>query len=334
MVAVVKHEVFLSSTYADLIEARRKVISAILQSGCFVSSMEYFPATSEEQVEFLHHIIDECDFYLLIVGGAYGSLHSSGVSFTEREFDYAVSKNKPVIAFLHRDPDTLPESAREADAVRRRLFEAFCEKVKANRIVGLWTNEDDLAAQVVLSLARQRRIHAGGGWVRSDQAVNSETVQQVAKLAKDLEQSREERDAIAKHLISLLEIDPSIYDQSIVVEHKSNTSRKAISIGEIAFACAGTVFEPQSAEVVTAKISEIAGILVGFGYIDMKSAKAVLGTLISIGLLKGQDGRLVVDQQEMARLRLWRSGQAGRKNLSAALEQVQKLPFWTRLLGK
>jgi hypothetical protein len=38
VVAIVKHEVFLSSTYADLVEARRKVISAVLQSGCFAAS--------------------------------------------------------------------------------------------------------------------------------------------------------------------------------------------------------------------------------------------------------------------------------------------------------
>ena len=200
MVAIVKHEVFLSSTYADLVEARRKVISAVLQSGCFVSSMEYFPATSEEQVEFLHHIIDECDFYLLVVGGAYGSLHNSGVSFTEREFDYAVAKKKPVIAFLRKDPDSLPDAMRETEPTRRRLFEAFCEKIKADRIVGFWTSEDDLASQVVLALARQKRIHADGGWVRSDQVVNSETIEQIAKLSKDVEQSREERDAIAKQL--------------------------------------------------------------------------------------------------------------------------------------
>src|SRR5262249_15509186 len=111
-------------------------------------------------------------------------------------------------------------------------------------------------------------------------------------------------------------------------------------IGEIAFACAGSVFKPQPEEDVIQTIDEITSHLVGFGYLDDSSPKAIFGTLISIGLLKWRDGEtweggeIFIDEQEMARLRLWRSGQAGRKNLEAASEEIRKLPFWKRLFGK
>jgi hypothetical protein len=49
--------------------------------------MEAFPAIDMEQFEYIKKVIDECDYYLLIVGARYGSTDEEGVSFTEREFD-------------------------------------------------------------------------------------------------------------------------------------------------------------------------------------------------------------------------------------------------------
>ena len=52
--------------------------------------MELFPATDDEQFEFIKRIIDDCDYYVVIVAGKYGSMTAEGISFTEKEFDYAV----------------------------------------------------------------------------------------------------------------------------------------------------------------------------------------------------------------------------------------------------
>lgn len=49
------------------------------------------------QIDYIKKVIDECDYYLLIVGGRYGSMDSNGVSYTEREYDYAVETGKLVI---------------------------------------------------------------------------------------------------------------------------------------------------------------------------------------------------------------------------------------------
>ena len=70
--------------------------------------MEAFPAIDMAQFENIKKVIDECDYYLLIIGARYGSIDADGVSFTEREFDYAVSKGKTVITILHDDVQSLP----------------------------------------------------------------------------------------------------------------------------------------------------------------------------------------------------------------------------------
>jgi hypothetical protein len=69
-----RYQVFISSTYADLQEERRRVIQTVIETDCIPAGMELFPAADEEQLEFIKRVIDDCDYYLLIIGGRYGSL--------------------------------------------------------------------------------------------------------------------------------------------------------------------------------------------------------------------------------------------------------------------
>jgi hypothetical protein len=64
-----RYQVFVSSTYADLKEERSRVIQTLMEMDCIPSGMELFPAADEEQWEFIKRVIDDCDYYLLIIGG-------------------------------------------------------------------------------------------------------------------------------------------------------------------------------------------------------------------------------------------------------------------------
>ena len=68
-----RYQVFVSSTFADLKEERRKVIQTLMEMDCIPSGMEIFPAADEEQWEFIKKVISDCDYYILIIGGRYGS---------------------------------------------------------------------------------------------------------------------------------------------------------------------------------------------------------------------------------------------------------------------
>ncbi|QLQ19617.1 MAG: DUF4062 domain-containing protein [Exiguobacterium profundum] len=62
-----KFQVFISSTYEDLIEERKSVEETIIRSGDIPVGMEAFPAADDEQFEFIKTIIDACDYYVLII---------------------------------------------------------------------------------------------------------------------------------------------------------------------------------------------------------------------------------------------------------------------------
>lgn len=98
-----KLQVFVSSTYKDLIEERQAAAQAILDAGHIPAGMELFKA-GKSQMETIRKWIDESDVYMLILGGRYGSIEEeSGLSYTELEYRYALSKNMPVFAIVLDD---------------------------------------------------------------------------------------------------------------------------------------------------------------------------------------------------------------------------------------
>lgn len=96
-----KLQVFVSSTYTDLIDERQAAVEAILDAGHIPAGMELFKAGNESQLKTIYKWIDHSDVYMLILGGRYGSIEpQSGVSYTELEYRYALSQNIPVFAVV------------------------------------------------------------------------------------------------------------------------------------------------------------------------------------------------------------------------------------------
>ena len=96
-----KLQVFVSSTYTDLKEERQAAVEAILDAGHIPAGMELFKAGNESQLKTIYKWIDESDVYMLILGGRYGSVESkSGKSYTQLEYEYAISKKIPVFAVV------------------------------------------------------------------------------------------------------------------------------------------------------------------------------------------------------------------------------------------
>ena len=102
MASNIIYGVFVSSTYEDLREERAEVQKALLKLHCFPIGMEIFGSADEETWEFIKRQVFDCDYYVVIIAGRYGSTAPDWLSFTEKEYDYARSIKKPVLAFLPR----------------------------------------------------------------------------------------------------------------------------------------------------------------------------------------------------------------------------------------
>lgn len=92
-----RYQVFVSSTYRDLIEERTAVMNCLLDNDCIPVGMEKFPAMPMSQRDYIKRLIDESDYYLLIVAGKFGSIdRETGMGYTEKEFRYALEKEIPI----------------------------------------------------------------------------------------------------------------------------------------------------------------------------------------------------------------------------------------------
>jgi hypothetical protein len=179
-----RYQVFVSSTYKDLQDERAQVIRTLMEMDCFPAGMELFPAVDEEQWNFIKKIIDDCDYYVLIVGGRYGSTSPEGLSYTEKEYDYAIEKGLKVLAFVHEDPGKLPLEKSEIKEELRVRLSAFLDKIKEGRLVKFWNTGSELPGLVALSLPRTIKAYPAVGWVRANQVGNAELLGEVNELRK------------------------------------------------------------------------------------------------------------------------------------------------------
>jgi hypothetical protein len=182
-----RYQVFVSSTYEDLVEERQHVSQALLETRCIPVGMELFPAASVEQWELIKRVIDGCDYYLVITAGRYGSVHESGIGYTEMEFDYAVSSGKPVIGFYHKDPSSLPGTKTEQTDKGRERLKTFAEKVR-KRLCRSWSSPAELGSAVKSAILNELDTNLQPGWIRSNEVQNSLMVQRLKQRIADLEE--------------------------------------------------------------------------------------------------------------------------------------------------
>jgi hypothetical protein len=163
-----RYQVFVSSTYEDLHEERREVMQALLNLDCIPTGMELFPAADDDSWTHIQRFIAGCDYYVVIVGGRYGSTGPAGKSYTEMEYDFAVEAGLPSLAFLHKDPGTIPASKTEPTDEGKAALTAFRKKIESARHAKYWTAPGELAGTVTLGMASIMKIKPRVGWVRAD----------------------------------------------------------------------------------------------------------------------------------------------------------------------
>jgi hypothetical protein len=198
-----RYQVFISSTYADLKEERRAVIQTVIELNCIPAGMELFPAADEEQLAFIKRVIDDCDYYLLIIGGRYGSVDESGISYTEQEYDYAVSHDLKVIALLHEDPWKIALENSEKEPVGREKLQRFRDKVSTGRLVKFWRNAAELPGLVSINLSRAMNVYPAVGWVRADSVANVEVLGEINEVRKQNALLQKQLAATEEELINL-----------------------------------------------------------------------------------------------------------------------------------
>lgn len=178
-----KYQIFISSTYEDLKEERKTVQDTILSMYHFPIGMEMFSAADKGQWEIIKETIESSDYYILIIANRYGTIiengEDKGISYTEKEYRYAKSKNIPILVFIIDNSVPRLASQHELSIDSQIKLDEFIREVKEGRMVNWWHTKDELALKVINSLNKEIRNSERPGWIRPKIQLNEEELEEM-----------------------------------------------------------------------------------------------------------------------------------------------------------
>ncbi|MEQ1893002.1 MAG: DUF4062 domain-containing protein [Planctomycetota bacterium] len=179
-----RYQVFVSSTFTDLFHERQEVTQALLELDCIPSGMELFPAANDDQWSLIKKAIDDCDYYLVIIAGRYGSLGPDGRSYTEMEYRYALEKGRPILAFIHKSPGSIKADYTEVTPEGKRKLAEFRALVE-QKLCSYWESPAELGSKVSRSIVKAMKSSPAVGWVRGDTPLSSTSAEEILRLRKE-----------------------------------------------------------------------------------------------------------------------------------------------------
>lgn len=211
-----KYQVFISSTYEDLKDEREQAIKAVLEMGHIPVGMEMFSAGDEDQWNLIARQIEASDYYIIIVGHRYGSETPEGVSYTEKEYDYATEIGVPTLGFVIDDEAAWPSNRVDKAQKKTKKLNEFKSKVKS-KLVQFWCNKDELHGKLSISLIKTMNGNPRIGWVRANEAIGSEFTQELTRLSienSNLRQNIDKLERIKKEAVDEIRTVVHIMDQN------------------------------------------------------------------------------------------------------------------------
>ena len=183
-----RYQIFVSSTFRDLQDERQAALKAILELDHMPAGMELFPASDDTAWQLICDVIDGSDYYVLVIGGRYGSLDEEGLGYTEREYEYARETRKPVIALLHRAPENLPRERTDTDPAIWERLQRFRERVEGHHTCKYWLTVDELKASLIVALTAAVKTKPGVGWIRVDQVPSEADLRKLRAASRTLQE--------------------------------------------------------------------------------------------------------------------------------------------------
>lgn len=254
-----KYQVFISSTYADLVEERKKILDVLFMADCIPAGMEAFVAADVEQFEVIKKVIDLCDYYVLIIGKRYGSVHpDTGKSYTEMEYDYAIEQGIPVLVFAIDDNMELAPDKIEADEDKIEKLKNFRTKALTNRLASIWASTEDLTGKLAISIMKAKAEIKRPGWQRAVDFDEASLRREIMELKNENKQLENYLKVAREEIFSLTEqTNIAFEEQEIEIKYHYKSSSLDVKRHASKKVNLRDVFEVVSIEMLDVSVSEL-----------------------------------------------------------------------------
>ncbi|MDK9707434.1 MAG: DUF4062 domain-containing protein [Desulforhopalus sp.] len=220
-----RYQVFISSTYLDLELERNEVMQALLELECMPAGMELFPAANDTQWDWIKKVILESDYYIVMVGGRYGTISpATGYSYTEMEYRFALENDIPTIGFIRNKAEEIPHKFCETDTEKTKKLESFKNLVKT-KLCKFYDSPSDLGAKVSRSITQLKKQYPAEGWVKGKVLKELPSSEDLFKLKKENDNLKSQIAELEKKIDSKFENYSSGND---TVDIKFNFIRKKL----------------------------------------------------------------------------------------------------------
>ncbi len=146
------YKAFVSSTFEDLSEHRKKVLGFLRKAGIFVDPMEDWTAASDEPKKFSQDRIKDCDFCVLLVAFRRGHVPQDETSsITQLEYQAAVELGIDVLVFMLEEESPWPHKFHELD--KDPEIRPWRAELKEHRGIGFFGLEPS-SIEIAPALAR------------------------------------------------------------------------------------------------------------------------------------------------------------------------------------
>lgn len=195
------------------------------------------------------------------------------MSYTEKEYDYAIERGLKVLAFIHEKPSEISLEKSDIDPELRVRLGKFRDKTSTGRLVKFWTKADELPGLVALSLTKTIKTYPAIGWVRANHIADVDVLGELNELRKRNEElekligSQREDRLVIEGLGGL--------DESIIVRigDKNHIAANNLetSFGEIFQLLAPELLQPLLDNDVKDWLNTLLGKKLGLGWPDQPS---------------------------------------------------------------
>ena len=144
--------IYLSSTFADLVQVRAAALSTLRRAGHEPVAMEDYASADQRPLDKCLADVAACDIYVGIVAWRFGHVPPGQPrSITELEFREALRLGKPTLLFLLHEDAPWPRSMSDRDG---EAIERLRSEMTQDRLVTFFRSAEDAAALITAAVAK------------------------------------------------------------------------------------------------------------------------------------------------------------------------------------
>ncbi len=159
-----RYQVFISTSGNEMQAERAVLMQTLVGMGFFSWGLEQHTPLS---TSIARRQIDDCDYLLVLLGSRYGEQSVSGVGYMHLEYIYAMTKQKPVIVFMHDDPESRDSKLQDQKPELKEKFKEFRKQLQQEvDQVFTYRSLRDLEIAVRSNMPQMLERYPVTGWVR------------------------------------------------------------------------------------------------------------------------------------------------------------------------